>query len=699
MIRNYSLSAVTITDVGLENAHRKAQEYVRSMEPDRLLAKFQETAGIPKKAEPYMDSWECYMTGYYITAVAQLYRSTGAKDLKDRLEYILEQFAQCQSYDGYLFSGERELFDNVEQGSSTDSPWFSMYKILDALLHVYTIAGMTQALQLAEQLGNWIYWRVKNWKEEVRSRVLETEYGGMNDCLYQLYQLTGKAEYLVAAGQFDELELFQEIADGNDVLDEKKVEATILKFTGALNRYMVLGSTEEFYLKAAVSFFDILTQNHAYVTGEIGERALSDMQEAESAEHKDEISSLYSMLKLAKRLFLATQNKKYMEFYEKLYYRIILGTDNFTCCTGVEMECLTNLGDMIYTQDGQNVYVNLFVDSIISDAVPGVVLQQKVDLSKRNEIVFLVETEQKKKFTLCMRVPEWANHYFSITVNEQETDYAMKKGYLCVEREWQDGDKVKLQLYPQAQPLPAMDDGETNGTEKKQSDAVPEKKKTKVKKSHKGLKIAAACLIPVVLLGGAGFVFRDSIKQVVMERFSFIPTLFRSKEAENSATVVPSVTPVLREVYEENLGQKINETIFPEGYTADVVMVENLEYLMLQKDELSIYYLNEKTEDGKKVLVSNGRKTVNFRWEYDFSDLAALCPKIGSFNSFARQQLVFLHQTDVGQDMHILNANSLTEYYVEEFETALGEAFSVSAYIPAEQGTLLEEKHENQVYL
>ena len=106
MIKRYSLNAVTITDEALENVYRKAQEFVRSIEPDRLIVKFQETAGIPKKTEPYTEGWECYMTGYYLTAVAQLYEATHAKDLKDRLEYVVEQFVECQAYDGYLFSGE-----------------------------------------------------------------------------------------------------------------------------------------------------------------------------------------------------------------------------------------------------------------------------------------------------------------------------------------------------------------------------------------------------------------------------------------------------------------------------------------------------------------------------------------------------------------------------------------------------------------
>lgn len=725
-MKNYSFNAITITDEVLENAYRKAQDLVRSIEPDRLLVKFQETAGIPKKTEPYTDSWECYMTGYYLTAVAQLYEATRAKDLKDRLEYVLEQFVECQSYDGYLFSGERELFDSVEQGTSTNAPWFSMYKILESLLNVYTTTGMKQALHIAEQLGNWIYWRVKNWKEEVRTRVLATEYGGMNDCLYRLYEVTKKAEYLVAAGQFDELELFQAIVDGKDIPKEKNRATAILKLKGALNRYMALGNTEEFYLKAAVSFFDMLMQSTNEMTAET--KLSGEAEDRKQPKCSCETCSIYNQLKFAKQLFLATNNKKYMEAYEQFYFELIFGVQNsksdtntplqtgyarvleksleeVTCCKGAGMECFTSLADAIYMQDGQTVYVNLLIDSILTDAVPGIVLQQKTEFEKKNRTVFLVETESEKKFTLCIRVPKWANGHFSVSVNEQETDYAMKKGYVYVERAWQDGDRLSLQLYAEGQfsALPDVADIlrenviEDYCTDEVQAEKQVKKKKERIKKSKKNLKIVAACLIPVVLFGST-FLFHDSLKKFAAKRVSFVAKWFTEKESENLAMLVPSVTPVLREVYEENLAQKINETVFPDGYMADVVTVENLEYLMLQKEDLIVYYLNEKTEGGKQVLVNNGKKTETFHWEYDFSDLLALCPRVGSFNGFERQQFVFLHETKQGQIMHILNANSLTEYYVEEFETALKEAFTVSAYVPVEQGMLLEAKANNIKY-
>ena len=65
--------------------------------------------------------------------------------------------------------------------------------------------------------------------------MLSVEYGGMNDCMYELYKETGKKVYAEAAARFDEEDLFYRIADGKDILPGKHANTTIPKFLG-LNR-------------------------------------------------------------------------------------------------------------------------------------------------------------------------------------------------------------------------------------------------------------------------------------------------------------------------------------------------------------------------------------------------------------------------------------------------------------------------------
>ena len=76
--------------------------------------------------------------------------------------------------------------------------------------------------------------------------MLATEYGGMNDCLYDLYALTGNRHFAIAAHCFDEDALFERVLTGApNVLNNRHANTTIPKFLGAMNRYRTMqGETD-----------------------------------------------------------------------------------------------------------------------------------------------------------------------------------------------------------------------------------------------------------------------------------------------------------------------------------------------------------------------------------------------------------------------------------------------------------------------
>ena len=98
----------------------------------------------------------------------------------------------------------------------------------------------------------------------------------MNDCLYELYEITGKDTHAVAAHYFDETNLHEAVLKGGrNVLTNKHANTTIPKFIGALKRYIVLdGKTvngekidASRYLEYAEAFWDMVTTHHTYITG------------------------------------------------------------------------------------------------------------------------------------------------------------------------------------------------------------------------------------------------------------------------------------------------------------------------------------------------------------------------------------------------------------------------------------------------
>ena len=121
IIRDFKLNEVELNDAYLSNAFRLEQDYLLNLEADRLLAGFYEIAGKPAKAKRYTGGWEDqeiagHTMGHYVTALAQVYASTGDKKFLERLNYVVDSLAECQAESGYLSAFREELFDNLEQG-------------------------------------------------------------------------------------------------------------------------------------------------------------------------------------------------------------------------------------------------------------------------------------------------------------------------------------------------------------------------------------------------------------------------------------------------------------------------------------------------------------------------------------------------------------------------------------------------------
>lgn len=79
------------------------------------------------------------------------------------------------------------------------------------LVDVYKYTGNTEALEVASNLGIWVYNRVSQWTEAKYRRIMGTEYGGMNDCLYELYKITHDTRHRDAAHQFDDTDCLKRL--------------------------------------------------------------------------------------------------------------------------------------------------------------------------------------------------------------------------------------------------------------------------------------------------------------------------------------------------------------------------------------------------------------------------------------------------------------------------------------------------------
>lgn len=486
--------SVLMLDAYCVNAFEKEIEYLKKIDIERLLAGFYENAGIASGKIRY-GGWENsliggHTMGHFLTAVSQAYANAACKKEDKELFFlkvkrIVDALAECQKntkgQPGFIFgatindSENVELqFDMVEQ-SKTDIfkeawvPWYTMHKILDGLINAYRLTGYEEALKVASGIGDWVYNRAGKWSEETHKTVLSIEYGGMNDALYDLYSYTLKEEHLIAAHLFDEEDLFKKVASGEkNALNNLHANTTIPKFAGALNRYITVG--DEVYLDYAIKFWDTVVNHHTYATGgnseweHFGE---DDVLDKERTNCNNETCNTYNMLKMSRKLFMITGDKKYADYYENTFINAILSSQNpktgmtmyfqpmatgyfkvysteftkFWCCTGTGMENFTKLGDSIYFRDEEGITVNMFLSSEVNCPELGIKLVQESQIPKKDTVRFIVHLTDgiQKDAKIRLRIPSWAKDA-SVTADDKKI--TAEDGYFCVDGKWKDGDTI-----------------------------------------------------------------------------------------------------------------------------------------------------------------------------------------------------------------------------------------------------------------
>ena len=478
-----SLGKVTITDDYLQNAFAKEVLYLTALNPDKLLAGFRETAGVDMRGATRYEGWESMLIGghtlgHYMTACVRSCESANCttedrQELLGILNCLADGLAECQKAGktGFLFGAilqdknRVELqFDYVEE-NKTDIitqawvPWYTMHKLFEGLVSVAVMdvdGALAEeikrtATEVMSRLADWVYRRTSSWSEETRRTVLGIEYGGMNDCLYDVYAITGKKEHLEAAHAFDQTELFERVLQasiGDNILNNHHANTTIPKFLGALNRYLIVG--DEKYLEYAARFWELVTEHHTYITGgnseweHFGEDRILDKERTNC---NCETCNVYNMQKMTKKLFEITGDVRYADWFENAYINSILSSQNpetgmttyfqpmasgyykvygerfnkFWCCVGTGMENFSKLQEGVYFTKDNTLVVNQYVASSVQ--IQGATITQEAEIPRSERVKFRFDGTFSGM--LLLRLPQWLAGKATITINGSVYEYGM----------------------------------------------------------------------------------------------------------------------------------------------------------------------------------------------------------------------------------------------------------------------------------
>src|SRR5215468_6372545 len=204
--RPLPLSAVRLTGGPLKQAQDLDADYLLKLEPDRMMAYYRKRAGLEPKAEGYT-GWDGdgrnltgHIAGHYLSAVSFMYAATGDSRFKERADYIVREMKEVQDKhgDGYLgaLANGKEQFIEVSKGNirsaSFDlngmwSPWYVLHKTYAGLRDAYRFTGNRTALDIEIRAAQWAETILSKMSDAQTQKMLNTEFGGMNEVLGDLY--------------------------------------------------------------------------------------------------------------------------------------------------------------------------------------------------------------------------------------------------------------------------------------------------------------------------------------------------------------------------------------------------------------------------------------------------------------------------------------------------------------------------------
>nr|WP_257821959.1 glycoside hydrolase family 127 protein [Salipaludibacillus agaradhaerens] len=491
MLNEFALHDVTITDGPIKKAMALNEAYLLELEPDRLLSRYREYAGLKPKAPNYK-GWEDkgisgHTLGHYLSACAMMWAATGNKDIKERVTYIVDELALCQKSDGDGFiSGiprGKEIFEEVRAGNIISQgfdlnggwvPLYSLHKVFAGLRDAYYYADNKKALDVEKKLGEWLARIVNPLNEAQLTALLRCEYGGMNEVLVDLAEDTKNDTFLALANKFYHKPILDPLKEQKDTLAGNHANTQIPKVIGLAKKYEATG--DENSRGIAEFFWERVVNHHSYVIGghsyaeHFGE---PDRLNARLGAATCETCNTYNMLKLTRHTFKWNQLAEQADYYERALFNHILASQHpedgrvnyflsldmggqkdyrskfgeFSCCVGTGMENHASYGKGIYYYSEKSLFITQYLPSTLKWQEYGVEVIQKTAYPEDEHINVAFHTDQPIKLAVNLRVPYWAEKGVEVTINGAPMKVnETPSQFITIERVWSQGDTIDLTL-------------------------------------------------------------------------------------------------------------------------------------------------------------------------------------------------------------------------------------------------------------
>jgi uncharacterized protein len=485
-------SKVELTGGVFLNARNTDLHYIKELDADRLLAPFRIDAGIPHEAQPY-PNWENgglngHIAGHYLSALAWMYAQTGDPWVSSRLKYMVDVLEECQQKNGNGYVGgipdAKQMWTDIAKGKieadffSLNGKWVPLYNIhktFAGLRDAYVVGKNEKARDVLLTLSDWFYRTVGHLSDDQLQTLLKSEHGGLNEVFADVYAISGDVQYRDLAVRLSHRRILTPLLKNEDQLTGLHANTQIPKVIGFARIAEVSGDTA---LRNAASFFwkNVVEQRTVSIGGNsVREHfhPVDDFSQMLESNQGPETCNTYNMLRLSKLLFLAEGKTEYLDYYERATYNHILSSQHpekggfvyftpmrpnhyrvysdpqksFWCCVGSGLENHTHYNEMIYTHNGGDIYVNLFIPSLLRWNERKITLRQETSFPFEEKSVITVVSTSRDKYSINIRRPSWsAVNRFAVAVNGKPVKIDFSSDYVTIWRKWKSGDTIEISL-------------------------------------------------------------------------------------------------------------------------------------------------------------------------------------------------------------------------------------------------------------
>ena len=292
---------------------------------------------------------------------------------------------------------------------------------------------------------------------------------------------------------------------GNDRLKYNQTHARVIEQKEAVGHavratYMYSGMADvaaytgdKDYIQSLDQIWQDVVSKKLYITGGIGNdasgEAFGEAYELTNFDAYNETCAAIANVFWNHRMFLLHGDAKYIDVLERTLYNGLISGYSFegnkffypnplaskgnharnpwfatACCPANIARFIPSISRYVYAQNDDTLYVNLFISGSSSVSIAGKTLNitQDTEYPWEGAVKMKVNLKESGEFSIVIRIPGWTqnkpvpsdlyrylnNNDATITlkVNDELVKMEVKKGYAHINRTWNDGDIIELDM-------------------------------------------------------------------------------------------------------------------------------------------------------------------------------------------------------------------------------------------------------------